>query len=51
VARPFEHHVLEKMREAAAPSWFEAETDFVVHPYGDDRRRGIRRNDHVETVG
>ena len=46
-----EHHVFEQVCEAAAPLWFETEADFVVHAHGDDRRRGVRRNDHVQTVG
>ena len=50
VLRALKHHVLEQMREAAAPFGLEAEADVVVHADGDDGRGAVRRDDDAQAV-
>ena len=45
-----EHHVLEKMREAAAPLRLQAESDLVIDADGDNRRGRVRRDHHAQAV-
>src|ERR1700747_3308314 len=45
-----EHHVLEKMREAAAALRLKAKADFVVDADGNDRSGGIRRDDYLQPI-
>ena len=44
------HHVLEQMREAAAPARLEAKSDVVVDADGDDGRGAVRRDHHAQAV-
>jgi hypothetical protein len=50
VGRALEHHVLEKMGEAAAALRLKAETDFVVDAHGDDRGRCVWRDNYFESI-
>ena len=45
-----EHHVLKKMREAAAALRLEAKANFVVDADGNDRSGGIRRDDYFQPI-
>jgi len=44
------HHVLEEVREAAAPLRFEAEPNLVIDADGNHGRSGIRRDHHVQSI-
>ena len=44
------HHVLKKMREAAAAAGLEAKSDIVVDADGRDRRGAVGGDDHAEAI-
>ncbi len=44
------HHVLEEVRESAAPARLETKTDVVVHADRSDRGSAIGRDDDAKTV-
>ena len=46
-----EHHVLEKMGEAAAAARLEAKADLIINADGDDGRGAVWRDDHAQAVG
>ena len=45
------HHVLEKMREAAAAVGLETKTNLIIDADGDERRGMVGRRDHAQAVG
>ncbi len=51
ILRALEHHVLEKMREAAAAARLEAKADLVIDADRDDGGGMVRRDDHAKAVG
>ena len=46
-----EHHVLEKMREAAAAARFEAEADLIIDADRDYGRGMVGRDDDAQAIG
>ena len=51
VLRALEHHVLEKVREAAAAVRLEAKTNLVIDADGDEWRGTVGRRHHAQAVG
>ena len=45
-----EHHMLEKMREAAPSTGLQAKSDLIINADGDDWRGAVRRNHHAEAI-
>ena len=51
VLRPFEHQVLEQVREAGVARLLVLRPDVIPEIHGDDRTRVILVQEHVEAVG